>query len=133
MTDWQQPHLKDIAPLARALWRVVRSRWRNRRPFGLFSSSVHFVPIDPPNPGRSVFARATLCGSPPNIAEAMNGTTQPGHVSCWGCALGIERDRDRWVPRHWPKWISGDGFTWCAGCGGIQGFPPGCRCVGQRA
>ena len=40
----------------------------------------------------------------------------------------IERDPERWDPRPKRKASTEHGMTVCLTCGGVDGYPPGCRC-----
>ena len=123
--------LSEPFVVVRALWRIWR---RGESPF---RSDLHFIPMDEVLDAgfpRSAMNRPTLCGT--YIDTPGGGTTQPDIVGCWECALGIERDRKKYVPKRYPRWITEYGMTVCMTCGGVIGFLPGCTCwrksLGQR-
>lgn len=123
-----------IMTALRALRRVAtghrKFRWKWRR--------LHFVPLDPlivsraPDVQLAAREGEPLCGR--RLAHRERDvTSQPGSVTCFACALAIESDRDRWVPRVWPDWNRDGAFAYCRNCGGTDLGPPGCRCTGARA
>jgi hypothetical protein len=104
----------------------------NVRHFKHWSHPLHFVPLYPDSNttrGELVpahYDRPTLCGLTEHGVG--NGTTQDDIVSCLGCAIGIESDRQRWVYKRKQHLITEDNMTWCSSCGGVLGLPPGCHC-----
>jgi hypothetical protein len=107
---------------ALALIRIVRGRWLWRRQ----GFRLHFRPLD----GYATELPA-VCGATPST----NVTTQPGGVGCYRCALFIEADVGLWAPKPKQRWEHDpvSGLTSCMTCGGVDGYPPGCRCPGGIA
>ena len=118
----------------RALRRVIGARRRLRFFNHGLGINLHFVPLDPGQGwggpiGRSAMQRPTLCGT--YLSGPGEGTTQPDIVSCWQCALEIERDPRRWDPPVVRRAHTDRGMTWCSTCGGVDGSPPGCKCKSE--
>lgn len=110
--------------IIRAFWRILR---RDR--FTKRLAPLHFVPLDQQLDWcfpRAAVDRPTLCGD--YIDNPGQGTTQPSIVGCWNCALAIELNRGLYDPSIKANWTTEFGLTTCSTCGGIIGYPPGCRC-----
>jgi hypothetical protein len=122
----KDPSTRDLSPPPRlrhyalAFVRVVRARWLWRRQ----GFQLHFRRIVGDAPGVIL---SPPCGAAPAVG---NETTQSGGVGCYRCALFIEADVERWAPKRKQQWDHDpvSGLTCCRGCGGIDGYPPGCRC-----
>jgi len=133
--------------MIKAVKRVLMAKWKTRmfrfqkRPlyflwFNLVKNKpLHFVPLYPDS-NESIsgempppfYNRPTLCGIE---LEDMNGTTQPSIVSCFKCALRIEKDIQRWAPERKRELITKDNWTHCTGCSHISfdgSVPNGCHC-----
>ena len=112
---------------ARAVVRVLVARWHLRR---MTASIIHFVPIpehDPEMMPAAALDREALCGGYPHELPG-ECTVQPNIVSCFGCAVAIEADRDRWAPVRLREAVVGEGSTYCKACGHLDDSPPGCSC-----
>lgn len=110
----------------RAVLRVLSARYGKHA----FKTTLHFVPLDAPTDSRPmgtpIVSRPALCGT--YIEEPGQGTTQPHIIGCWHCAVAIEREPERWAPKARQQMVTEGDFSYCKTCGGVPGFPPGCKC-----